>query len=145
DRVLRQRLDEADLVRNVDAGELLADKGLELDFAYRRAFAHRDERDRHFAQVRMRAADDAARAHRRMLREDSLDELRREVLSAADDHVLDASGDGEEAVGIEAPEVAAAQPAVPNRLLGSGADVAAHQARPGNADLTLAARGHFFR
>ena len=63
----------------------------------------------------------------------------RDVLAATDDHVLDAPGDGQIAVGVEAAHVAGAQPPVRHAGLALRAQVAQHQAVALDADLALAA------
>ena len=56
------------------------------------SFGH-DEQTRHFAERRVLHADDRAVRHLRMPHDDFLDLGRRDVLSAADDQLLDAAGD----------------------------------------------------
>jgi hypothetical protein len=137
DRVLGQRLDEAHLSGDVHAREALADECLQ-----RSALADATPRSTTNATgTSPRSACGAPTtqhgAHGGCWASAPLDQLGREVLATADDDVLDAAGDREVAVGIEAAEVARAQPSILHRLLASGADVALHQARPRDADLPL--------
>ncbi len=69
----------------------------------------------HLAQRRMRHADHRAVDHLRMEKGDFLDFGRRDVLPAADDQLLDASGDGEIAVRIGLREIAGVIPALAQR------------------------------
>ena len=72
-----------------------------------------------------------------MLDQGALDQGRGQVFTAADDHVLDAPGNRQIALRIEAPEIAGPQPSAVEGLFHAIADIAAHQGRPADADLAL--------
>src|SRR5919199_3189151 len=97
-----------------------------------------DEEDRDLAQMLMGHADDGAVADALEKAGDLLDLGRRDVLAAADDQLLEAARDGQEAVLVAPREVARAIPAVPQG--GSGflrlVVIAGHQV--GTADDQLA-------
>ena len=79
-----------------------------------------------------------------MLGEHVFDLAGRDVLAAADDDVLHAVGDRQEAVGVETPLVAGAEPTpVDERLVIERlVPVAEELARPSHQDLALVARRH---
>ena len=99
-----------------------------------------DEGDRPLAEVLVGAADDADVLDERAAAQDVLDLERVDVAAAADDRVLHAPRDVQEAVLVEAAEVAEVRPAV----VGVGRLVLVpilrlHE-RPAHADLALLAR-----
>src|SRR5699024_7245178 len=75
--------------------------------------------------------------------DDRLDLLRVEVLTAADDHVLDPVDDGEVAVLVEGSDVAGVEPSVDDRLGGllGPVEIAAHDGGAGDEDLAGFAGG----
>ena len=69
------------------------------------------DRDDAFAPLRVLTADHGGVEHRRVAEENLLDLDRVDVLAAGDDHVLLAVDEGDEALGVHAPEVARVEPA----------------------------------
>jgi len=59
--------------------------------------------DRQFAGIGVRFADGCGKQHIRVFEQRLLDHRRIDIVSAADNHVLDAAGEPKVAVGIEAP------------------------------------------
>ena len=81
-----------------------------------------DEGRDDLAPALVRHAGDGHLGHGRMQRQAALDLDRRDVLAAGDDHVVDATGDEEIAVGVQIPGVARKIPALAQRLgVGVGA------------------------
>src|ERR1700741_4198946 len=74
-----------------------------------------DEGGDHLAQSLVGQADDGDLTHRRVKRQTALDLDGRDVLAAADDHVVDAAGDEEIAILIDVSGVASEIPAVAER------------------------------
>src|SRR5271165_3608786 len=71
-----------------------------------------DVGDRDLAGVPVRAPNGHGGADRGMAQQPVLDHLRVDVVAAADDEVLGPAGQGDEAAGVDAAEVAGVQPAV---------------------------------
>ena len=76
----------------------------------------RDERDGLLAEHVVRSPDDRGLEHVGVAVEDVLDLLGVDVLAAADDHVLHAVDEHQEAVVVEVADVAGAQPPVAQHL-----------------------------
>ena len=74
-----------------------------------------DEGVRRFAPAFVRHADDGGLLHRGMPQQHALDFDRRDVLAAADDHVLEPIADLDVAVGMDDGGVAAVEPAAAHR------------------------------
>ena len=70
-----------------------------------------DERVRRLAPLLVRHADDGRFLHRGMAQQHAFDLDRRDVLAAADDHVLDAVADLDVAVGVHDGRIARMEPA----------------------------------
>ena len=75
-----------------------------------------DEGDHLLAPFGVRPADDRALGDRGVAQQHFLDLARIDVRAAGDDHVLRAVADGEEAVRVQAADVAGVQPAAAQRL-----------------------------
>src|SRR5262249_36671055 len=87
------------------------------------------------APLEIRYADHGGLLDRGMRLQDRLDLRRRDVLAAADDHVVLAAGDVEVAVGVEPAHVPRRKPAVAHEGGFADAGVALHHTRRANADL----------
>ena len=97
-------LEAGKLAAAVDADFVLAQPCVRLDH---------DHGHRPFAPALVRRADDRAVLHLRQLLDHPLDFGRGDVLSARDDHVLHPVGEGQEALLVEHPGIAGAQPVAP--------------------------------
>ncbi len=120
--------------------ELSVEQALDLVGAHRAVLDEDDERDRHLAELVVRASDDGGLGDLRAVRQHGLDIGGIDVAAADDDHLLDAAGDHEHALVIEDARVARAKPAVVvKRLRGRVrvAPVLGHDARPLHEDLPL--------
>ena len=71
-----------------------------------------DKRDWHLAGVRVGPSDGGDASHGRVLEQRILDRRRVEVVAAADDQVLGATGEPDEAIRVNGGEVAGVEPAV---------------------------------
>src|SRR5260370_26199664 len=112
-RVSRQRVEEDDLLRRLEAGEprpAVRDQRLRRDAARIMAGLQHDEAARYLAPPRVRHADHGGLEDRLVLVEHALDLGRRDVLPARDDHVLLAVVDVEVAVLVKVPDVPGAEP-----------------------------------
>ena len=98
-----------------------------------------DERDGHLAPLVVGDAEHRDVGDLRVAVEHVLDFLGRDVLTLADDDVLDAAGDDHRAVLVEARHVTGVQPAVVGERAGveRRVDVAAHDLRPLHDELTV--------
>ena len=103
-------------------------------------FGH-DEQTRHFAERGVPHADHRAVGDLRMPEDDFLDLGRRDVLAAADDQFLDASGDRQIAGRVRLREIAGVVPALAQRRRGFGrlVVIALHQVRPAHDQFALVA------
>ena len=139
-RVLGQRVHPEHVARHIDAAQARQHGGADPRLVRRRRAGRAGrEHHRNFAQVGIGRAHHAAGRHAGQRRHHALHQRWRDVLAATDDHVLDAPGDGQIAVGVEAAHVAGAQPPVRHAGLALRAQVAQHQAVALDADLALAA------
>ena len=78
-----------------------------------------DERDGHLAGVRVRPSDGGDGGHVRMLEQRMLDRRRVDVVAAADDQVLGATGEPDEPIRVNGSQVAGVEPAVLDLLVGA--------------------------
>src|SRR5512133_2944917 len=108
----RQVADEVDRARQLVAGEALAREGGQLVGTRHRARPQDDERLHRLTPPLVGYADDRNLVNRGMLGERLLDLDREDILSAADDHVLDPIRQEEVSRVVEVAAVAGAQPAV---------------------------------
>ena len=101
-----------------------------------------DERDDHLAAVVVGDAEHGDVGDLRVRVEHVLDFLGRDVLALADDDVLDAAGDDDRAVLVEARHVAGVQPAVGGERVRveRAVDVAAHHLRAFHDELAVVER-----
>ena len=118
--VPRQRRDELDAARPLEAREPRAGERAERVAVERGAVAPHDDRRHLLAPARVRRADDRDVGDVGVRAQHRLDLGRRHVLAAGDDEVLHAPGDEEVAVGVAAAEVAGVEPAVADRRRGRG-------------------------
>src|SRR5262245_20523204 len=136
--VARKRLaPDLDLDRHLEGGEARGHVGAELLLRDARAGLHRDDRADLLAEHAVRDPDHGGIHHRRVVVERALDLDAVHVLAAADHHVLGAVHDVDEALVVEAAEVAGAQPARDEGLGGrlGLAPVALHHVRSLDPDL----------
>ncbi len=139
DGVLRQGVEDDHVAGHLEPGERRRAQLDQLLRRHRSGVAKRDERHRFLAEDGVRASDDCGFQDRRMGVEDVLDLLRVDVLTTADDHVLDPVDEDEVAVGVEVADVAGVQPAIlegAGRLFGL-VEVAAHDVGAADDHLAL--------
>ena len=108
--------DEAKFPRHLVGGQVL---GAMRDEAFRRgrgAVARHDDGGDPLVALRVRQADHVGELHGRHLRQHRLDLRRRDVDAAGLDHLLQPPAEVEEAVRVQQPEVAGAEPAVVEAL-----------------------------
>ncbi len=112
----RDRIDDEDLLR---PGRPLGDTGLgeslEIVRARLRAGLQRDITDRQLAGITVGLADGRRHRHRRVRQQRVLDQLRIDVVAAADDQVLGPAGDEQPPLFVGVGEIAAVQIAVTQR------------------------------
>ena len=137
DRVLGQFAEDLDVDGDLDAGETVSavrGHGIRGELGTR---VRHHERDGHLAEDVVRAPHHGHFENTGQAADRVLDLLGIDVLSPADDHVLDAVHQRQVAVLVEAPHVAGADPAVDDGLLGGLgiAQVAGHHDRPGDQHL----------
>src|SRR5690554_828624 len=118
ERGLRQRVDEDDVLRMLEAGDAVLQQREHAVGVDRAARAPDDDGDHHLAPVIVGAAHDRGFLDVGRLDQHVLDLGRIDVLAARDDHVLLAAVDPEEAVGVEVPDVAGVEPAVDEHGVG---------------------------
>ena len=110
--VAGELVDEPEVAGAFVVGEALgAEREQRLVRERRAGLAHHERADV-LAEHLVRHADDRGLLHVGVLEDHGLDVGGVDVVAAADDHVLDAARDVDEAVGVEVREVAGAQPAV---------------------------------
>ena len=128
------------VLRNLEPGYLVLAVHLNVVFRERHAVRRDDERRRLFAVLLRRAADDRNVLDAGHGTEEILDLLRRDVFAAADDEILETSGDIVVAVLVHASNVAGMKPAVLvdalRRLFGHLV-VALHVVEAAAADLAI--------
>ena len=105
-------------MRRLEVREVLAYKLNQLAVGGRRARLQHDECVRRLAPRLMLDADDADFLHGGMTHQRPFDLDRRDVLTAADDHVLEPIANLDVAVRMHDRRVAAVEPAAAHRLLG---------------------------
>src|SRR5882724_5279642 len=142
---LRQH-SEHHVARRLEAREVRTAVVDDLLFGDLRVRFQLDERARRFAPLRVGLRDHCRREHRRVPVEHVLDLQRRNVLAAGDDDVLGAVLDLDVAVGLHHREIARAEPAAREGVLGRPAvlEVALHGDVAAEHDLAhaLAVRGN---
>src|ERR1043166_8442266 len=114
-RPLRQRGHERDAHRALEIREAGRAPGEDLALVQVRARARGEEGPHDLAVERVGRADHGGLRHRRVREQRLLDLARVDVLAAADDELARASDDVEEAVPIEAAEVARTEPPAAHR------------------------------
>ena len=107
---------EADVARDLEAGDLPAAELDQLLLVGLAAVRELDERGGDLLQARVGDADDLRDLHRRMRGEVRLDLDRRHVLASDLEHVLEATEERQPPVVVEPAEVAGVEPAAPHRL-----------------------------
>src|SRR6266436_3347980 len=143
DRALGQRVHETDLLRPLEAGQAALAERADVRGGRPLAAPEHDEREHALPHQLILHADHRGLGHLGVGVEDLFDLVRVDVESAADDQVLLALDDEEEAVLVEPAHVPGMQPPGPHRprRLLRVAVVADHDAPPADADLAHLARG----
>ena len=77
----------------------------QLSFGYAVLFMQHNRRCHFFAQSRVRATKCNRRSHGRMTQQNFVHFMRRNILAATNDDLLDAAGDVKEPLGVEMTEV----------------------------------------
>src|SRR5215207_9522295 len=114
--VFRQRVDQTVFARALEAGDVVEAQAVELRLRHRRAGLCDDEGDDLLAPIGVRQADHRGLDQFGVAQQHLLDLARVDVATARDDHVLRAVAQRQEAVLVEAAEIAGVQPAAAQRL-----------------------------
>src|SRR5205085_9488300 len=109
---LRELVDEGDTMRRLEMREPVARERDQLLLASAGSRLQHHVGERRLPPLLMREPDDRGLLHRGMAQKHALDLDRRDVLAAADDHVLDAVAYLHVAVGMKHCSVAGVKPSV---------------------------------
>src|SRR6185312_16445970 len=134
---LRQLVAELDLRGQLELGEFFLEEVNQLGRARLFPILQLDERLGRLAAVRVGNADDGDLGHGRMLVERILDPPRIDLETRGVDHVLDAIDDEDVALRVHVADIAGAEEAAHEAVLGvlRLVPVASHHLRSGDADL----------